>query len=78
VLQASCSTNAYLHIIGSWSNRSTIPEFSWRDWGKSRKKLRIASVLAEIWTDHFSNISLPAYSVLSYDLYFESWCSVLS
>jgi hypothetical protein len=40
----------------SWNNRSTNPEFSWRDWEKHRKlPFMITDIHAEIRPNHFQN-----------------------
>ena len=42
----------------SWPNQGTTQTFAWRPWGKSQKTLRIAGVLAEIYTRHLCYINI--------------------
>jgi hypothetical protein len=42
-------------------NQGTIPAFTWRDYEKPHKPVKIAGVLAEISTEHILNTSLKYY-----------------
>jgi hypothetical protein len=45
-----------------WSNRGTIPESTWRDWGIPRRvRTRKAGVPAEIRTEHLPDTSVEGY-----------------
>jgi hypothetical protein len=56
----------------------TIPEFAWRDWGKSRQtSVIIAGLRDEIWTGSFGTVFLnpsgtsdPLPKIISYILIF--------
>jgi hypothetical protein len=65
----------------SWLNRGSILAFAWRNWGNPCNiSIRIAFILAEVWTEHLPNISLRATATLACSVLIMSWrraCDIL-
>jgi hypothetical protein len=50
----------------SWTSQGTILMFSWKGWGQPwNNKVKIANVLAKIWTEHHLNTSLNTGPLIS-------------